>query len=75
MKDLFGAEPAPIPSGEARITLTLGYLRERPLALNVSRGTGRGDVWLPKSQIDFERRGASVIVTMTEALAIEKGLA
>lgn len=39
------------------------------------KSEGGKDVWLPRSQIEFERkRSGEVTVTMPEWLAIEKGL-
>ncbi len=58
-------------------TLILKY--EKPTAIAVvdpakpSLNNGKW-IWLPKSQVEFERgRGASVVVTMPEWLAVDKG--
>lgn len=55
---------------------TLYVHHETPAALRVSEtGEDRDAFWLPKSQIEYEEKGASyVLVTMPEWLAREKEL-
>lgn len=37
-------------------------------------GEKKNAVWLPLSQIEFEKKGSHVNITMPEWLALEKGL-
>lgn len=37
-------------------------------------GDKENAVWLPRSQIEFEKRGSHVNITMPEWLALDKGL-
>ncbi|CAL8981565.1 hypothetical protein RHODGE_RHODGE_02810 [Rhodoplanes serenus] len=59
------------------VDLALVLRMDKPLAIAVTdpAAPGRGWVWLPKSAIEYEHRGAgAVVVTMPRRLAVEKGL-
>lgn len=60
------------------VDLTLTFRMERPLAIAVSDPAAAANapmIWLPKSQCEFERKSATVVVvTMPQWLAREKGL-
>ena len=58
--------------------LTLTLRQEKPLSIAVTDPAKAGAapwIWLPKSQIEFEKKSATiVVVTLPEWLAKEKGL-
>lgn len=60
------------------VDIALHFHAERPLAILVSDDGDRDSaVWLPKSQIKYEklrREGEIIAVSLPEWLAIEKGL-
>jgi hypothetical protein len=59
------------------IDLTLTIRCEKPHAIDVSDPAGPASrwIWLPKSQIEFEKVSATVVtVTLPEWLAKDKGL-
>ena len=60
------------------VDLTLELRAEKPLSIAVSdpaKPSATPWVWLPKSQIEFVRKSASVVeVTMPEWIAKQKGL-
>lgn len=57
------------------IDVSLHWHGETAKAIKVSEdGRKDGAMWLPKSQIEFERNGEEVTVTMPEWLAEDKGL-
>jgi len=59
------------------VDLTLQLRQEKPLAIAVTDPAklSLGWVWLPKSQIEYQKRqGAIVVVTLPEWLAKSKGL-
>jgi hypothetical protein len=84
MADLFGHEAAPVSAGMVEVT---GELRgETRYAIAIVPGdrseialsnSGELWTWLPRSEVQDLRRGRSnsVIVTVPEWLAKEKGLA
>lgn len=64
-------------TGASRLhDLTLQLMEERPLSIAVTDPARPGSKWifLPKSKIEFEVKGALVSVTIPEWLAKEKGL-
>jgi hypothetical protein len=58
------------------VDLELLWAGEAPsgLAIAVRLDETSLKVWLPKSAIEYERKGKLVRVTVPEALAVEKGL-
>jgi hypothetical protein len=59
------------------VDLTLQLRQEKPLAIAITdpAKAGAAWIWLPKSQIEFEKKSAGVVVvTLPEWLAVDKGL-
>ncbi len=55
--------------------IELHFHHETEKALLVSEnGVREAGLWLPKSKIEYEIKGATVFVTCPEWLAVEKGL-
>lgn len=48
------------------------FVRETAAAICVTEDGGKTNIWLPKSQIEYEQKGAAVEVTMPLWLAQEK---
>lgn len=57
------------------IELSVVFHRETLMGVQVSDdGTNEHAVWLPKSQIEYMLRGKSMMLTLPEWLARDKGL-
>ena len=54
------------------VDIAVEFRHETPKAILVYDGAK--EVWLPKSQVEYEHSGGGVIVTMPEWLAKDKGL-